>query len=321
MGMTLRRIALKVDCDTFEGTKNGIPNLIRLFDELKIRATFLFTLGPDTSGRAIFRVFTQKGFLKKMLRSNAAALYGPKTMMYGTLLPSPMIGKKLTDEIRSVEKAGHEVGVHGWDHIRWHDKVDRMPFKKVERDYLNARAEFERIFGKPAHSSGAPGWNACANSLQVQENCKLLYASDTRGGTPCFPSVDGKTFNVLEIPTTLPTWDEMLGEPTLADDNAFTTYYRGIIKATEVHSIHTEVEATAKLALFRKQLILWKTDGVSFVTLEEIAREQLANPEKISHPPTAPHKHSTSRRICQHDNLVRRPSKKLHLVHRRLRRS
>jgi len=78
-----RRLALKVDCDTYEGTKNGIPNLLRLFDELGIRASFFFTLGPDTSGRAIARVFTQKGFLKKMFRSNAAALYGPRTMLYG----------------------------------------------------------------------------------------------------------------------------------------------------------------------------------------------------------------------------------------------
>jgi peptidoglycan/xylan/chitin deacetylase (PgdA/CDA1 family) len=281
MGVTPRRVALKVDCDTFEGTKNGLPNLIRLFDELKIRATFLFTLGPDTSGRAIFRVFTQKGFLKKMLRSNAAALYGPKTMLYGTLLPSPLIGKKLTADIRAVKEAGHEVGVHGWDHIRWHDRVGKMSMKDVEHDYLRARAEFERIFGFPAHSSGAPGWHACANSLQVQENCKLLYASDTRGGTPCFPQVGDWTYNVLEIPTTLPTWDEMLGEPALADETAFITYYRGIVKGTEVHSIHTEVEATAKLALFRKQLIAWKTDGVAFITLEDIAREQLSQREKI----------------------------------------
>src|ERR1700750_3043466 len=103
MGMTPRRLALKVDCDTYEGTKNGLPNLLKLFDELKIKTTFLFTLGPDTSGRAVFRVFTQKGFLKKMLRSNAAALYGPKTMMYGTLLPAPKIGARLADPLRSVQ--------------------------------------------------------------------------------------------------------------------------------------------------------------------------------------------------------------------------
>jgi len=277
MGVTRRRVALKVDCDTYGGTKNGLPNLIRLFDELKIKATFLFTLGPDTSGRAVFRVFTQKGFLKKMLRSNAAALYGPKTMLYGTLLPAPMIGKKLGREIHAVESAGHEVGVHGWDHIRWHDRVGKMPFDKVERDYMNARAEFQRIFGHPAQSSGAPGWHACENSLRVQQNCNLLYASDTRGGNPCFPSVNDRVFNVLEIPTTLPTWDETLGTTGLVDENAFITFYRGLVRGTEVHSIHTEVEATAKLALFRKQLIAWKTDGVEFVTLEQIAREQLAN--------------------------------------------
>src|SRR3954467_7814086 len=115
-----RRLALKVDCDTFEGTKKGLPNLIQLFREFGIRASFFFTLGPDNSGRAIFRVFTQKGFLKKMIRSNAMALYGPKTMLYGTLLPSPNIGEKLSREIHAVEEAGHEVGVHGWDHIRWH---------------------------------------------------------------------------------------------------------------------------------------------------------------------------------------------------------
>src|SRR3954468_4430467 len=141
MAMTPRRVALKVDCDTFEGTKNGLPNLLRLFDELKIRATFLFTLGPDTSGRAIFRVFTQKGFLKKMLRSNAAALYGPRTMMYGTLLPSPLIGKKLANELKSVKHAGHEVGVHGWDHIRWHDRLDRLSETKIRQDYGRAHSE------------------------------------------------------------------------------------------------------------------------------------------------------------------------------------
>src|SRR5437762_326083 len=44
-----RRLALKVDCDTFEGTKKGIPGLLDLFQEFGIKASFFFTLGPDTS--------------------------------------------------------------------------------------------------------------------------------------------------------------------------------------------------------------------------------------------------------------------------------
>jgi peptidoglycan/xylan/chitin deacetylase (PgdA/CDA1 family) len=155
-----RRLSLKVDCDTFQGTANGIPNLLRLFDRFGLRASFFFTLGPDNSGRAVFRVFTHKGFLKKMLRSNAVATYGVRTMLYGTLLPAPMIGKRLADTIRSVAAAGHEVGVHGWDHIRWHSRLDRLDEVQVENDVGRAHDTFQSIFGAPARSSAAPGWHA-----------------------------------------------------------------------------------------------------------------------------------------------------------------
>lgn len=279
--MSTRRLALKVDCDTYEGTKKGIPNLLQLFDEFKIRASFFFTLGPDTSGRAVFRVFTQKGFLKKMLRSNAAALYGPKTMMYGTLLPSPMIGTKCTDEIRSVAGHGHDIGVHGWDHIRWHDRLDKMSSDAILRDVTRAHAMFEEIFSQRAHSQAAPGWHATAASFRLHAERELLYVSDTRGGSPCFVETDGQRFPTLEIPTTLPTWDEMLGDPALREEANFIAYYRNAVRGTEVHSIHTEVEGTAHLDLFHRQLEEWKADGVEFVTLEDIAREQLKNKSKI----------------------------------------
>ena len=69
--MTARRVALKVDCDTLEGTREGVPRLLEIFAARGIRATFFFTLGPDRSGVAVRRVFTRKGFLRKMIRSRA----------------------------------------------------------------------------------------------------------------------------------------------------------------------------------------------------------------------------------------------------------
>jgi peptidoglycan/xylan/chitin deacetylase (PgdA/CDA1 family) len=276
-----RRIALKVDCDTFEGTKSGLPKLLQLLDRFQIRASFFFTLGPDRSGRAIVRVFTRKGFLKKMLRSRALSLYGPKTALYGTLLPAPYIGNRLAGVIRSVGDAGHEVGVHAWDHIRWHDRLDRLSESEVARDYGLAHTEFARIFGRRASSSAAPGWHTTATSLAVQDRYDLLYASNTRGGAPFFPEAAGHRFRTLEIPTTLPTWDETLNAPEFPDEAAFIDYYRRAVVGTEVHSIHTEVEANALLPLFARQLEAWRADGVRFVTLEEIARETLASPERI----------------------------------------
>lgn len=268
-----RRIALKVDCDTYLGTRDGLPNLLRLFDRFKIRASFYFTLGPDRSGRAIFRVFTRKGFLKKMLRSGAVNMYPKRTMMYGTLLPAPMIGARLAALMKSVGSAGHEVGVHGWDHIKWHDRAARMNEREADHEYGAAHAEFERIFDRPARASAAPGWQVGEASLAVQDRFALDYASNTRLGAPFYPVIGDRRFTTLEIPTTLPTWDESYNSPELGTGNAFIEFYRKAVQGTEVHSIHTEVEATALLALFERQLEAWRADGVGFVTLEEIARE------------------------------------------------
>ena len=277
----VRRVALKVDCDTYQGTRAGLPNLLRLFDRLGIRASFFFTLGPDHSGRAVARIFTRKGFLRKMLRSGALSLYGPRTMLYGTLLPGPMIGRRLGPLMRTVGDAGHEVGVHAWDHVRWHDRLDRLPEEEIAFEYGRAHREFEHIFGRRARASAAPGWHATAASLVVQERYGLLYASNTRGGAPFFPVAGGRQLGTLEIPTTLPTWDETYRSKAFPDDGALIAHYRDAIKGTEVHSIHTEVEATALLGLFERQLQAWRADGVTFVALEEIARETLLAPELI----------------------------------------
>lgn len=276
-----RRIALKVDCDTFEGTKEGLPNLLRLFERAGIRASFFFTLGPDRSGRAVRRIFTQKGFLKKMLKSNAVSMYGPKTMLYGTLLPAPLIGKKLKDEIHAVGDAGHDTGVHGWDHVRWHDRLDVMNETEIHHDYARAHQVFTDIFGREARSSAAPGWHATPTYLTIQDEFHLLYSSNTRLGPAHFPMVGDTKFQTLEIPTTLPTWDEALASPEMKDPAKLITFYRAAIAGTEVHTIHTEVEGTAHHALFARQIEAWKADGISFVALDDLAKEIIKNQKAV----------------------------------------
>lgn len=279
--MTARRVALKVDCDTLEGTREGVPRLLEIFATRGIRATFYFTLGPDRSGVAIRRVFTRPGFLTKMIRSRAPSLYGWKTMLYGTLLPAPMIGARAADVMRAAARAGHDSGVHGWDHVGWHDRLPKMTREEIARDYGAAHAEYLRVFGVPARSSAAPGWTADARSVEVQEERSLLHTSDTRGGGPFFPAAAGRTFQTLEIPTTLPTLDETLAWPSLPDDAAQRAHFRAVVRDTEVHTVHAEVEGRSKADLFASILDDWRTDGVAFPTLAELAREALARRERI----------------------------------------
>ena len=276
-----RSVALKVDCDTYVGTRDGVPRLLEVFAARGIRATFFFSYGPDRSGVAVKRVFTKRGFLAKMLRSRAASLYGFPTVLYGTFLASPMIGERCEGQIRAAARAGHETGVHGWDHVGWHDHLDSWTDDKIGEEYGRAHEEHRRIFGSPARSSAAPGWTANARSLAAEEEHSLLYTSNTRGGVPFFPSASGRVFRTLEIPSTLPTLDETLAWPDLVTDEDQLAFFRGLARDTQIHTIHVEVEGRSKLPLFCRILDAWIADGISFVTLEDLAREALAERDRI----------------------------------------
>ena len=86
--MTTPLLAIKIDVDTDRGTRIGVPNLLDLFDEFNIKTTFLFSLGPDNTGRAIKRIF-RPGFLTKVSRTSVVSTYGLRTLLNGILLPGP----------------------------------------------------------------------------------------------------------------------------------------------------------------------------------------------------------------------------------------
>lgn len=274
-----RRLVLKVDVDTLRGTVEGVPRLLDLFARAGVRATFLFSLGPDRTGRAVVRVF-RKGFVKKVLRSSPAASYGIRTMLYGTLLPAPDIGREpaAVSAMRGARDAGHECGVHAWDHVGWHDRAARLSAAEAAVPIGLAHRRFEDVFGVRARVAGAAGWAATAETVAAQEDAGVDVSSDTRGGGPFHAIRPGGTpARVLEIPTTLPTLDELLAWDEFAGPagpERTVDFYRDALAAggREVHSLHTEIEGGGKWhALFGRQLAAWKASGVRFETLGEAA--------------------------------------------------
>ena len=268
-------LALKVDVDTDRGTRLGVPALTALFKESNVPACFLFSLGPDNTGKAIRRVF-RPGFFKKVSRTSVVQIYGVRTLLNGTLLPAPHIGRRNEAIIRRVQTDGFEVGIHCHDHFRWQDHVLGMTLDQVRREFDQAREEFRRIFGTEALTAGAPGWQACTLSKQVYDEAGLLYASDTRGDSPFFPRINGRVFNTVEIPSTLPTFDELMGRPEYPDDK-IVAHYLSLLRddRPNVFTIHAEIEGMGKLPLFCELMTALAERGVKFVRMDDLARDIL----------------------------------------------
>lgn len=260
------KLALKIDVDTFRGTREGVPRLVELLRKHGAGGTFLFSLGPDHTGRALRRVF-RPGFFSKVARTSVVEHYGVRTLLYGTLLPGPDIGRRCKEVMRRTRDAGFEVGVHCWDHVRWQDFVTRRDAEWTEREMERAVARFVEIFGHPPGTWGAAGWQLNRHAAWYEER-HFAYASDTRGTGPFRPLWDGVAIGCPQLPTTLPTLDELIG---LHDD-----VVQHLLGRTgdrdHVFTAHAELEGGKLLPQFDALLAGWKAQGYELVATQALWR-------------------------------------------------
>jgi len=246
-------LALKVDVDTLKGYLEGAPRLLNLFGRLEVRVSFFFSFGPDNSGKAIRRIF-RKGFIGKMLRTNAPGTYGLKTMMYGTILPAPLIVPRNPDIFRRAVAEGHECGIHAWDHVAWQDTLDTMKEDNMREDFSRAYEMFSSLSGKEPSCCAAPAWKTTAASLAMQDEYGFEYCSDTRGSYPFLPRAGERVFKTPQVPTTLPTMDELLGSDGIDDGNINSRLLDLMQPGLNVHTIHTEMEGGSKAGVLEELL-------------------------------------------------------------------
>lgn len=266
-------VALRVDVDTRRGLTEGVPRLLELFRRLDVTASFFVTMGPDRSGLAIRRAW-RPSFLAKMLRTNPFRLYGVRTLLSGTLLPAQPVGAGAPDLLRRILAAGHEVAPHGWDHVSWQDRVARLTPAALRADLTAAARAFETIFGVPPAASAAPGWRTTEAALLVQEELGLRYATDVRGLAPFRPRVADGVLKTLQVPTTMPTMDELLGR--VPDVSRALTGALG--DGLNVFTLHAEVEGGPLLDHFGAWLESLRRAGRRLVPVRELADAALAGP-------------------------------------------
>lgn len=263
-------LTVKIDVDTLKGYLEGVPRLLDVLGERGIKASIFFSMGPDNSGRAIRRIF-RRGFLSKMLRTKAPTTYGLKTLLYGTLLKAPMIVASNPDILKRAVDEGHDCGVHCWDHVRWQDCLPAMSREEIRSEFTKSVELFSRITGTAPKSCAAPGWQVSADSLTVQDELSFDYCSDARGMKPFVPRMEGVTFRTLQIPSTLPTLDELWGTGGMDAEGVNDKYLDLLEPGLNVHTVHAEMEGGNMSAIFVRFLDCCIEGEVGFWTLRDIA--------------------------------------------------
>lgn len=268
----MKTIALRIDVDTYRGTGRGVPRLCEILKKHGVSGTFYFSVGPDNMGRHLWRLL-KPSFLWKMLRTDAAGLYGPEIILMGTAWPGPKIGKKFASVIRGTMEAGHEIGFHAWDHHKAQAKLMTMSTAEMANELETGLAFLAGVTGGIVKTSAAPGWRTNAQLLEVKMQFPFEYNSDCRGTHPFYPVVNGKRLEQMQIPVTLPTYDEALGRDGVSDAN-YNDHQIGLLteERPNVLTIHAEAEGGKCAEMFDAYLARVKELGYEVVPLGELAK-------------------------------------------------
>ena len=217
-------------------------------------------------GRHLWRLL-RPAFLIKMLRTRAASLYGWDILLRGTIWPGPVIGERCSTQIREASEAGHEIGLHAWDHHRWQKMIELMDGTAVYKEIRKGYNMLKNILGKTPECFAAPGWKVTPEALHVIDQFPFRFESDCRGHGTFRPLLKGRKLYHVQIPTTLPTYDELIGRE--CSTKTYNSYLLKMVKPDELNvlAIHAEAEGISCLPLFEDFLNKAAQQGFVFAPL------------------------------------------------------
>jgi peptidoglycan/xylan/chitin deacetylase (PgdA/CDA1 family) len=138
---------------------------------------------------------------------------------------------------------------------------------------LAARARFREIFAAEPEVHGAAGWQMNVHAWRLTQRLGFDYCSDTRGTEPFVPIRNAEIIDCPQVPTTLPTLDELIGLDGVTPDNVadrLLELSRDPLPTGHVYTLHAELEGGKLLPAFERLLEGWTAMGYTLVPTRTI---------------------------------------------------
>lgn len=234
------RIGLRISVATARGAVLAVPHLVALLKRHGAGATFYFNLGPDRRHR---------------------------------FLPAREVGARAKAGLATAREAGFEVGLYGWDPARWTHRMRPGAAPWIESALTRACEAFEHLVGEPPRTHAAPGWQTNRQVMRLTQRLGFHYAADTRGRLPYMPVCEAELALCPQLPTTLPTLDELIDGGDASRETAHETVLEAMAGgdgANHVFALRAELGATTLAAAFERLLEAWRTRGCEIVALRTV---------------------------------------------------
>jgi len=226
------RVAIGVQVSSIEGARYGLPELLDLFDEYKIQATFFVSLGPDRS-----------------------------VSWWRRMVGAPFISDAARAELRRLAESDHEIGLAPFDPVRWDEDAPHADLGWTRRQINPAADIHRRVFGGDPCCLGVAGFQVNPHLFVLEQALGLRYGSDVQGKTIFVPRAQRLDSDCPQIPATLPTVEAALRERGVTEDNVHEHLFdasQSLLPTGHVWRISVEEEGAEFLDTVEKMLVMWR---------------------------------------------------------------
>jgi undecaprenyl phosphate-alpha-L-ara4FN deformylase len=266
------KIALRICAENYRQTRDGVPQIIEALQRHSVGATFLFSLGPDRTGRAIRYGFSATA-MRRATAEKTLSREGFAALCYGTVWPAPDIGNRCAKTMQEAKVAGFEVANHGWSHASWLHQIAEADAAWTTTEMQRAKKKFASIFDFEPTGHAAASWQMNIQSLRMTQRLGYQWASDSRGRHPFVPVWNGELIHCPQLPTTLPTFDELIGTDGHDSDNVHLQLHKLTTvdaSAGHVFTVHADLYGGTTKSAFDALLAGWKDQGHQICSIGEL---------------------------------------------------